>query len=346
MDWGKCIICQKTKHESLQCPANSTRKDPGIGYSTFIKAVKEFKEIGITVTQFLDETKHDIENVLLESKVSWHKSCRDNHNSTKLERAKKKRKQADVEEEKGCDADRSETAQSSPIKSRRSLTPFDPKILQCFFCEKNDLASNLRLASTLELDKKVRECAILLNDSKLIAKLSTGDLIAIEAKYHAACLVKLYNRARPLKKQCSNATDSSSVDLEEVAFVELIGYIEECLEQEAPGVLTLSELVKFYQCKLKEVGAGSGKTNATGLKERVLEAVLDLTAHPEGREVILASRHDIEILTETKRRDSDAWCLAIAAHIVRKDILKVDNSFSGKFPQNARRIQFPPHCSC
>ncbi|CAH3115237.1 unnamed protein product, partial [Porites lobata] len=56
---------------------------------------------------------------------------------------------------------------------------------------KNDFASNLRLASTLELDKQVRDCTILLNDSKLITKLSTGDLIAIEAKYHAACLVKL-----------------------------------------------------------------------------------------------------------------------------------------------------------
>ena len=127
---------------------------------------------------------------MFENKISWHKSCRDNYNSNELERAKKK--QSDVEEEeKGCDADGSETAQSSPIKSRRSLTPFDPKILQCFFCEKNDFASNLRLASTLELDKQVRDCTILLNDSKLITKLSTGDLIAIEAKYHAACLVKL-----------------------------------------------------------------------------------------------------------------------------------------------------------
>ena len=105
------------RRESLQCPANSTRKDPGIGYSTFVKAVKEFKEIGITVTQFLDETKHDIENVLLENKASWHKSCRENYNITKLKRAKNKRKQADVEEEeKGYDADGSETAQSSPIK--------------------------------------------------------------------------------------------------------------------------------------------------------------------------------------------------------------------------------------
>ena len=51
-------------------------------------------------------------------------------------------------------------------------------------------------------------------------------------------------------------------------------------------MLTLSELAKFYQCKLKGVGAKSGKTNTTSLKERVLEAVPDLTAHPEGREII------------------------------------------------------------
>lgn len=99
MDWGKCIICQKTKHESLQCPANSTRKDPGIGYSTFIKAVKEFKENGITVTNFL--MKLIMTSKMFENKVSWHKSCRDNYNSNELERAKNK--QSDVEEEeKGC----------------------------------------------------------------------------------------------------------------------------------------------------------------------------------------------------------------------------------------------------
>ena len=132
--------------------------------------------------------------------------------------------------------------------------------MQCFFCEKNDFASNLRLASTLELDKKVRECAILLNDGKLVAKLSTGDLIAIEAKYHAACLVKLYNRARPLQKQCCDATDSSSVDLEELAaFAELIGYIEECLErdhhEQKPGVQStfLKDVVNTVSC-FEELG--------------------------------------------------------------------------------------------
>ena len=127
-----------------------------------------------------------------------------------------------------------------------------------------------------------------------------------------------------------------------LAFAELIGYIEECLEEKVQRVLTLSELVKFYQCKLKEVGAESGKTNATRLKGRVLEAVPDLAAHPEDREVLLASRHDIGgILTEAKRRDSHARCLARATHILRKDILKVDNSFNGKFSLECQKNSIP-----
>jgi hypothetical protein len=46
------------------------------------------------------------------------------------------------------------------------------------------------------VDARVREYATALQDQKLLAKLSEGDLVAIEAKYHPACLVLLYNRAR------------------------------------------------------------------------------------------------------------------------------------------------------
>ena len=70
-----------------------------------------------------------------------------------------------------------------------------------FFCEEADSLENLHAASTKEVDKKVRECAGLLNNGKLIAKLSGGDLIAIEAKYHSKCLACLYNRARSYRLQ-------------------------------------------------------------------------------------------------------------------------------------------------
>ena len=43
------------------------------------------------------------------------------------------------------------------------------------------------------------EFASLVNDNRLIGKLASGDMVAIEGKYHAKCLVDLYNQTRKLK---------------------------------------------------------------------------------------------------------------------------------------------------
>ena len=49
MDWKRCVFCQKTTGESLQCPAYSKRKDAGAGYVSFIRNTQEFKKLGINV---------------------------------------------------------------------------------------------------------------------------------------------------------------------------------------------------------------------------------------------------------------------------------------------------------
>ena len=61
-----------------------------------------------------------------------------------------------------------------------------------FFC-------GLHEASTFQIDRRVRESAALLGDTLLLARLSMGDMVALEAKYHAKCLLALYNRARKVK---------------------------------------------------------------------------------------------------------------------------------------------------
>ena len=38
-----------------------------------------------------------------------------------------------------------------------------------------------------------------LKRNDLLAKLSAGDMVAIEAKYHARCLAKLYNEVRQIE---------------------------------------------------------------------------------------------------------------------------------------------------
>ncbi len=56
-------------------------------------------------------------------------------------------------------------------------------------------------------------CAGLLEDTELLAKLSAGDMVALEAKYHTKCLVGLYNRARKAKAKGLKSTDEEEQEL-------------------------------------------------------------------------------------------------------------------------------------
>ena len=76
----------------------------------------------------------------------------------------------------------------SPVKARRSSLPSSSLSSHCFFCESSDIPANLHSASTLEVDRRVREGASLVNDNKLIRKVASGDMVATEAKYQATRL--------------------------------------------------------------------------------------------------------------------------------------------------------------
>jgi len=73
-----------------------------------------------------------------------------------------------------------------PVKSRRSSIKAASTNDYCFFCEQPGNQSNLHCAENLKVDKEVRDCAVLLNDGKLIAKLCIGDMAALEAKYNTS----------------------------------------------------------------------------------------------------------------------------------------------------------------
>ena len=47
--------------------------------------------------------------------------------------------------------------------------------------------------SALYLDNRTRQIAHELADTKLMAKLSEGDMVATKAKYHRKCLVYFYH---------------------------------------------------------------------------------------------------------------------------------------------------------
>ncbi len=54
------------------------------------------------------------------------------------------------------------------------------EVQQCFLCEKMEPTSELRQAMTMQLNQRLNECAPNLNDGKLLALLSGGDVVALE----------------------------------------------------------------------------------------------------------------------------------------------------------------------
>ena len=99
--------------------------------------------------------------------------------------------------------ERQESHNPSPDKTRRSSSEHHPKTQAkdvCIFCDNPASSVGLHKASTFEVDFKVRTFATELCDTKLLAKLACGDVVAIDAQYHAKCLEKLYKRAQLSRK--------------------------------------------------------------------------------------------------------------------------------------------------
>ena len=155
-----------------------------------------------------------IAETFIARKARWHKSCSAKFNSTKLQRVEKRRssEQEGLSSEKFTGSTQISSATPAAVKKR-------------FFCEEDETKINpLRSASTFSLDSRVRDCAAILQDEALLAKLSAGDLVAIEAKYHSNCLASLYNKAQSATTEFPRSGLNA---LEGIALAELVSYIEE-----------------------------------------------------------------------------------------------------------------------
>ncbi|KAH3800333.1 hypothetical protein DPMN_153966 [Dreissena polymorpha] len=118
---------------------------------------------------------------MLKNRASWHKSCKDKISNEKVERLRKRK----IEDS---------TEFISEKYIRASL--LKSTVSNCIFCNEPAGLDGLHRASTFELDFNVRNYAIELQDTQLLAKLSVGDMVAIEAQYHKKCLSALYRRGQ------------------------------------------------------------------------------------------------------------------------------------------------------
>ena len=147
----------------------------------------------------------------------------------------------------------------------------------------SNITELLRHASTFDLEARVRKCTLQLQDENLLAKLSTGDFIALEAKYmyHGRCLVSLCNRAKQ-ETEPEDEGDISAVN-QGIALAELITKIEDArTDSEHVSVFKPVGLVKMHSTRLEQLGTClSMRVNSTRLKTRILPQICGLTKKVE-----------------------------------------------------------------
>ena len=145
-NWNLCVLCQLDINAALECPTRSTRPTSGSGYKSLAEHLMQFQSLG-RVPMDIDINRLDdgdgIETTLMRHQACWHKTCQLNFNQTKLDRLNKKV----VQEENEIDA-------------------------TCLCCGKAASSEGLHNASTYDIDRKVYQCALELNDTALLAQLT------------------------------------------------------------------------------------------------------------------------------------------------------------------------------
>jgi len=346
-DWDKCVVCQLTTDEKLQCPANSKRSDVdvGVGYETFAKNIEGFQQLGCTSDSILVPatllklaSDSPLAELFKEHQAKWHKNCKDRFNNTKLQRALKRQSNED------------DDLHTTKATRRSCGSPALGANDVCFFCGTGVGNGDMRKVSTFSLDQRVRNCARILEDTLLLGKLSSGDMVAQDALYHINCLTALYKKAD--KAVMPDVDNERERQLHGIILAELVCYITEAREDcsEQPLVLKLADLVKMYLARMEQLGlTASGRIHSTKLKNRILVHFPDMQAHKQGRDVYLAFQDDIALAMNkayNTNYDDEAIILAKAANIVRRDInRKGESQFSGEFTSMCQELSVPQSLS-
>ena len=143
-----------------------------------------------------------------------------------------------------------------------------------------------------------------------------------DAMYHRVCLNKLYKPASSL--QLGGHFTDRERKLHGIAFGEVVSFIEEIVVNATDTIpaLKLSGLIKLYQTSnlIKHRNNARDKNTKHPFQE-FFALIEDLSAHNEGKKVILVFNHNIgEVITSAAgiNCDDDGYILAKAANVLRR----------------------------
>ena len=226
------------------------------------------------------------------------------------------------------------TDTSSERRSKRKLLEADDAL--CIFCEKVS-SEKLHEYSTRNTEISLRAMANDMQGNALLTKISGGDLVAIEAKYHFSCLSEYRNQHRSYLRKKSKEVDIDYERVKARAFVEVVSYVEAAIEGEV-YMFKFKELCCLYQKRLKEFSYDV-EINKSQFKESIpdyfessgIQEQSDrknkILIFPEGIKSLLKNAFDVHDYQEE------------VAKICRNELFKEENpSFEGKFASNCQQL--------
>ena len=169
-------------------------------------------------------------------------------------------------------------------------------------------------------------------------------MAALVARYHAKCLIALYNKEN--QQRYGKDYNNNEKHLNGIVLAELASFMEQSTNT-VDGVFKLTELGKMYRNRLIELGGQAAeRIHTTRLKSRLLSHFEGLTEFTQGKITFLA--FDMEVgnaLIKIYENDYDdeAFILSRAATILRKDIFdKNYKAFERSFSTECRDTPPPP----
>ena len=363
-DWKKCFYCQSGDlSKPTSAPSQAPRfRNNEIGVrACYAKAVDQLLELR-NLTKLPSSVIEDdlicnnepsiIAEEMFKNKAVWHHTCRSSADEQKVKRARveQKKRHADAE-----------SSLASPVKTRRSLansscpTTGDglssTDLLQtdpCFICSERGEQrwGGCHRAATLGIHEKVWSCAQALQDRVLLAKLSAGDMVAIDAVYHLRCLNRLYKKAAShLNLQKGHGQEKDM--LRQQALSELQDFVETFRGSGQP--IPMSKIRTLYDKRLAELAiAEEGDvTHTTRLRETIVAAIPDLECvqNPRSRSWDLIFNADLSIAVSEMRKQDNTdkiMILSKAARLLREEILSLRNEFQGTFDAGCEESSVPP----
>ena len=171
-----------------------------------------FRNLDLQPISLSHSMEHMTAHDMVSNEAKWNKSCYNKFGMNTFDRAKRKRKQADIKLTLVTSAVPNEFGQGVSLWIKIYA----------------DASGRPHQFSALQSDTSVRSMAKDLQDASLLARIKGGYLIALEAKYHLSCLATFRNHQRSHIKEihCASEVSLENKIMEALTFVELVIYIE------------------------------------------------------------------------------------------------------------------------